>query len=40
MAARRGNARGHRIIVAVMRKMITTLNAMLRDNVAWQPKSA
>jgi len=23
-----------------MRKMITTLNAMLRDNVAWQPKSA
>ena len=26
------------IIVAVMRKMITT--AMLRDNVAWQPKSA
>jgi transposase len=28
------------IIVAVMRKMITTLNAMLRDNVVWQPKSA
>ena len=28
------------IIVAVMRKMITTLNAMLRDNVAWQPKFA
>ena len=28
------------IIVAVMRKMITTLNAMPRDNVAWQPKSA
>jgi transposase len=28
------------IIIAVMRKMITTLNAMLRDNVAWQPKSA
>jgi transposase len=28
------------IIVAVMRKMLTTLNAMLRDNVAWQPKSA
>jgi len=26
--------------VAVMRKMITTLNAMLRDNVAWQPISA
>ncbi|MGB6283965.1 MAG: hypothetical protein WBG18_06035, partial [Xanthobacteraceae bacterium] len=23
-----------------MRKMITTLNSMLRDNVAWQPKSA
>ena len=28
------------IIVAVMRKMITTLNAMLRDNVAWQPRAA
>jgi len=28
------------IIVAVMRKMITTLNAMLRDNAAWQPQSA
>jgi transposase len=28
------------IIVAVMRKMITTLNAMLRDNTAWQPRSA
>jgi transposase len=28
------------IVVAVMRKMITTLNAMLRDNLAWQPKSA
>ena len=28
------------IIVAVMRKMITTLNAMLRDNAAWQPRSA
>lgn len=28
------------VIVAVMRKMITTLNAMLRDNVDWQPKSA
>jgi transposase len=27
------------IIVAVMRKMITTLNAMLRDNAAWQPQS-
>ena len=27
------------IIVAVMRKMITTLNAMLRDKVAWQPKT-
>ena len=25
------------VIVAVMRKMITTLNAMLRDNVEWQP---
>ena len=28
------------IIVAVIRKMITTLNAMLRDNVAWQSKPA
>ena len=28
------------VIVAVMRKMITTLNAMLRDNAAWQLKSA
>src|SRR5215470_7748048 len=28
------------IIVAVMRKMITTLNAMLRDSTAWQPRSA
>ena len=28
------------IIVAVMRKMITTLNAMLRDNAAWQLKPA
>ena len=27
------------IIVAVMRKMITTLNAMLRDNAAWQLKA-
>src|SRR3954452_3968097 len=27
------------IIVAVMRKMITTLNAMLRDSVPWQPQS-
>src|SRR3974390_848993 len=26
-------------IVAVMRKMIVILNAMLRDNVAWQPNS-
>jgi transposase len=25
------------IIVAVMRKMITTLNAMLRDSAAWDP---
>jgi hypothetical protein len=25
---------------AVMRKMITTLNAMLRDKAAWQLKSA
>src|SRR4051794_3993791 len=28
------------VIVAVMRKMITTLNAMLRDGAEWQPKSA
>ena len=28
------------IIVAVMRKMITTLNAILRDGAAWQPQSA
>jgi len=28
------------VIVAVMRKMITTLNAMLRDNAVWHPKSA
>jgi transposase len=28
------------IIVAVMRKMITTLNAVLRDSAAWQPRSA
>src|SRR5215469_1694531 len=27
-------------IVAVMRKMLTTLNAMLRDSAAWQPRSA
>jgi hypothetical protein len=26
------------IIVAVMRKMITPLNAMLRDNAAWPPE--
>jgi transposase len=25
------------IIVAVMRKMIVTLNAMLRDNTEWRP---
>ena len=28
------------VIVAVMRKMITILNAMLRDNTAWQPRPA
>jgi transposase len=28
------------ILVAVMRKMLTTLNAMLRDGAHWQPKSA
>ena len=26
--------------VAVMRKMITTLNAMLRDGASWQPQAA
>ena len=26
------------ILVAVMRKMITTLNAMLRDGAGWQPQ--
>ena len=30
------NKKSKVIIVAVMRKMITTLNAMLRDNAAWQ----
>src|SRR5258705_8987394 len=34
------NKKSNVIIVAVMRKMITTLNAMLRDNAAWQPQSA
>src|SRR6478735_604602 len=33
------NKKSKVIIVAVMRKMITTLNAMLRDNAAWQPRS-
>jgi transposase len=33
------NKKSKVIIVAVMRKMITTLNAMLRDNAAWQPQS-
>ena len=28
------------ILVAVMRKMITTLNAMLRDGAGWQPQAA
>ena len=27
-------------LVAVMRKMITTLNAMVRDNRPWQPAFA
>jgi transposase len=27
-------------IVAVMRKLITTLNALVRDGVKWQPKTA
>src|SRR5260370_29473648 len=34
------NKKSKVIIVAVMRKMITTLNAILRDNPAWQPQSA
>ena len=33
------NKKSKVVIVAVMRKMITTLNAMLRDNTAWQLKS-
>ena len=33
------NEKSKVIIDAVMRKMITTLNAMLRDNAAWQPQS-
>ena len=33
------NKKSKVIIVAIMRKMITTLNAMLRDNAAWQPQS-
>src|SRR5215208_3095776 len=28
------------ILVAVMRKMVTTLNAMLRDGAGWQPQAA
>src|ERR1700719_705498 len=35
----RANKKSKVIIVAVMRKMITILNAMLRDNAAWQPQS-
>jgi transposase len=34
------NKKPKAIIVAVMRKMITTLNAMVRDNAAWQPRAA
>ena len=34
------NKKSKVIIVAVMRKMITMLNAMLRDSVEWQPRSA
>jgi transposase len=33
------NKKSKVIIVAVMRKMITMLNAMLRDDVEWQPRS-
>src|SRR3954466_6753409 len=33
------NALIARLVVAVMRKMITMLNAMLRDSVPWQPQS-
>jgi len=34
------NKKSKVIIVAVMRKMITTLNAMLRDGALWQTKTA
>ena len=34
------NKKSKVIILNVMRKMITSLNAMLRDNTAWQPQSA
>ncbi len=27
-------------LTACIRKIVTTLNAMLRDNVAWQPSTA
>ena len=36
----KGNKKPKVIIVAVMRKMITTLNAMLRDNAPLELKSA
>ena len=29
-----------KVILVVMRKMITTLNAMLRDDASWQPQAA
>ena len=35
-----GEIRSRRIDVSVMRKMITTLNAMLRDGANWQPQAA
>jgi transposase len=34
------NKKSKVIIVAVMRKMVTTLNAMLRDNIEWKPNIA
>jgi hypothetical protein len=33
------NQHGFEGIVAVMRKMVVTLNAMLRDNTEWRPSS-
>ena len=38
-SSRRCPARA-KVILVVMRKMITTLNAMLRDGAGWQPQAA